>query len=1605
MIRIALLFIVSLLWCTPAQSGPALEEHVGQLTQKTHRLAGSESNRAAAAYLQQQLRGAGVQNVLDLDFDVVPLVEPHAVASLTWGDDASAELHHVRPNVVVPVSVAEPIRGPLIYVGRGDLAAYTGRAINGAVVAMEYDSHENWERAFARGAAAVVFLGSGEETAGPAKHAPVPMNLPRFYVEPDQAPSLRQDRPDVVLTSESPAPLQAVSHGKNIIAFLPGTDPGGEALVVTAPFDTFGVVPTRSPGTRRAANAAGLLRLAEVLKANPPRRDVWLLFQDAGTQRHRGARAFYDAVTMSENDHAQIVTQHDNESQRIAEAIGALDQSPDISRWLMLRLQTTADAARADLDRQRQLLRRQAQGAAASGTIETLSDTVASWDRVRRWLNQSDRWDEAPAEDDAVVTALRTRVRDALAARAQELAVLRSRDAQRSALRDTITRGEDSPPRVVLHLDLDLSDVGPTWSAVTGDWSDRLYHMRSPQSGADAPGYHVRVLWALRQIAERAEAGRFTRLDRGPLEGPSLGASFVPGRYVNAGSVAGGHGLYHVALMTGHDARVRDGQPSDTPSEFNFSNFETQLDEAVALIGDAADDPALSLRSTIATTVVAQRTGWDGQRPTGALVTRRVTGGLSENRAAGGVTVALWPGDKEDADAAWRALSRDAPADYLPFDLTRSNQHGRFEILGLRYDIASQVAALAFELDDAGRLAAVPTQSTLVHDIFSAIRVDLFAGQSYGLTWWGGGQNRYSPTAILRASSDAGYRPNLSLVGRGGRQRFWILADRAVEPGVKIFEAEGPVALGMDEENQTARGVAISRFAVPGAWAPQTAVDMWRLNEGRLAALRRRGVTSPDLEVLHAQAGRAIENDAASAALALSSVALSQAVYPRLRSTMDDLVYAIVVLLLLTIPFAFAMERLVFGAAGVYRRIAGFVAMFFATFGVLYATHPGFAVASTPVMIFLAFAIVLLSCMVIWVLLRRFQTELAAMQGRPAGQDGGGIRGVGAAISMGMSTMRRRPTRTILTATTVVMLTFTVLCFASVSREIGVRSVSLGPATEAMPSRAVLVRPLNAGPMSPATLEVLTGAAGNTADAPNQPVWKETWSRVPSRRDDRPITVARLDDGRTARLGGVLGVSPDLLDTWPRWENAFAVEPQAAKRGLAQGHVFLPADTVAALQLAAGDVVLIDGRRQIVGGTTHGAALANLRQVDGESWLPVDVAAEAALRSNQTQSSNSDARNAAGNVLRLSAAQVAVTSNAVVQQLGGDLRSVTRWVQDEAEPRDVADAAVAVAGSPVWVTGASGAERLTLGSVTRVSGVWRLVAPVLLGGLIIFGTLLGSISDRQKEIYTFSALGLAPRHVGMLFFAEAAVYAVVGGLGGQLLAQVVALGASWFAAWGWIQPMSINFASTQALFAIGVVMATVMISAIYPAIRASKSANPGLARAWVMPSPEPAPRDHELNMTFPFTVSAYDLTGVVAFLAEHFRQHADAGLGSFAAADVRVHRDPQSRLRLSAEVALAPFDLGVTQRMSLTGVPSDIPGVDEVAVHLERLSGTRGDWVRANRAFIKKLRRQFLVWRTLPADAVEAYRLVTLESLGETQDDSSSTPAQSPVGNEGTAYA
>ena len=115
-----------------------------------------------------------------------------------------------------------------------------------------------------------------------------------------------------------------------------------------------------------------------------------------------------------------------------------------------------------------------------------------------------------------------------------------------------------------------------------------------------------------------------------------------------------------------------------------------------------------------------------------------------------------------------------------------------------------------------------------------------------------------------------------------------------------------------------------------------------------------------------------------------------------------------------------------------------------------------------------------------------------------------------------------------------------------------------------------------------------------------------------------------------------------------------------------------------------------------------------------------------------------------------------------------------------------------------------------------------------------------------------------------------------------------------------------NYSSTNAIVTILIVMGTVLVSTIYPAMKASRSANPGIQRTWQIPSP----KGNLYDLVFPFTVSSYDITGVVSFLKEHFENYTDTSLGVFATTSCGIFRQSTNdMLGFEATVAMAPSTL------------------------------------------------------------------------------------------------
>lgn len=1581
-------FVLAAGLAAPASAGTeAFRRDVAELTAAPHRLAGTPEGRAAADYLAGRLRAIGVDEVLVQEFPVAQLAVRRCAA--VTADGRTLALVPMRPDgVIPPVTPAAGITGELLNLGRGTMEDFSRADPQGRIVVLDYNCEERWLEAFRLGARAVIFVRRGVSESRHFHYARVNANLPRFYYE--GAP---EDLPDgLAVTLHSEITWQP-EVGRNVLGLLRGTAPvfdlkKEELLVVAAPFDTYGEAPQRTPGAQPAANCAALLRLAEHLQRFRPKRHVLVAFLDGQARNHAGAAALYQALQTHDRKNtieSRLESQAEEtrflaDMERLAAGADPLaERTTDVGRELVNRIRDrSADQAyevRAQLmdlrearaqeprdsPRQEELLRRQA-------GLEPEKDR---WNELRRQLRKGRL---APGLQPLFQDVLRG-VREDIAGRQTELkrerAMLESSAHVKRSLGDCW---------IALHATLMLGNGTARWGVVIGGDSE----IRSEQ---DQPGLYGRVQRSF-LLAQRslARSGRTLPL----FETASVDGSLRQTRLlwaapmlVHSGEIAGRYGIYNLVLGTMMESQPREGTPDDTPDRLDLDAIEQSLDEialVLAAVGNqdarlgeveaVADQKGLSLRRAIPVDVDYLAPVFQRGRATGALVMGRQRGSSIPNKPVPGAIVQVSIVDPWNK-CFWRHNKAYA---FDPFHVVRTDQNGAYAVPALPQSRPERVEppgfAAAFDARGEVTMTSDLASRKTVRQRLNALRCRpalLVLPPGY----WPSAPDFLTAQAnalISNPTSERSYAETCDGVA--------CCYSEEKLAGIKAFGLNSIVALANDRPTATGRadpygvGCPVDSDWLARTNAAQAAGDLWRLNESRLALLRAKDILNSSLEEMHGrmrdlldearQRAAPIEREA----LAAAAFLCGKPVYEMVRAGMGDLIKAVLVLLALCIPFAFALERLLIGATMIYRQVAWFAGFFIATFILLYLSHPAFAIAQTPVIIFLGFAVVVLSGLVIFIIMQKFQVELKAMQGMTStvhAADISRFSTVMAAMSMGISTMRRRPLRTALTAITIVLLTFTILGFASFDTQKGIIRIFAAPSPA---YTGVLLHNPNWGSFNGEFVDIVRGRWARDAQ-----VCVRYWI-CPEFPDDPDFVVAHADGSLPVTLKGILGIPPEELGERRDLLDLLRLEDPGQLRDM----VLMTEAVAALLEVRPGDRVLLRGRPLTVGPLLDAATLSAARDMEGSSILPVDFATMKAAQAG-TAPLPENLLDEQAKWTSLPVDSIVITSGENARLLGGKPHLVSVYTEDSQAASGIAeDLARMLDKYPVSATRQDGVYRHLQGTVVAASGFGDLFFPILLGGLVIFGTMLGSVTDREKEIYTFSALGLAPPHVASLFFSEALVYSVLGGLGGYLIAQGSLKVLSVLAGFGWVQVPEMNYSSTNAIVTILIVMATVLVSAIYPAVKASRSANPGLMRLWRLPPPD----GDTIRIVFPFTVSAYDLTGVVSFLQEHFDQFSDVGLGCFMARRSRLEIYPDGTLGLSALLALAPFDLGVTQDFELRSGPSEIKGIDEVHIRLVRKSGEPRDWTRLNKVLLDDLRTQFLLWRSLPAETMEVYRQRTL---------------------------
>ena len=768
----------------------------------------------------------------------------------------------------------------------------------------------------------------------------------------------------------------------------------------------------------------------------------------------------------------------------------------------------------------------------------------------------------------------------------------------------------------------------------------------------------------------------------------------------------------------------------------------------------------------------------------------------------------------------------------------------------------------------------------------------------------------------------------------------------------------------------------------------QAAWDMWRLDEARLQTMRDHAIENQYLQRLHQRTAQVLEAAQEAArqkewsryvAHLRVGLGLENEVYPQAMATLNDVIKGMVFFLALLIPAAFLGERLLLGAAQITRQLAGFGALLAVVWLAVSQVHPAFAIAH-PLVILLAFAIMAMAGFVLVLISSRFNSFMKERGDRIHHIEMRRFSVAHAAFMLGISNMRRRKLRTGLTLTTLVLLTFTVLSFASY--ESRARFIAL-PLEHEGGYEGVLVRNRAWNPLGQPMLDYIRSHFSALG-----PISPRNWFIL---QEDKKTYLEAAAGHQLVRTYGLLGLSPQ--------ETSITGVDQALMAGrfftaATEASCLLPLPMAQALGLDARDLgraqVQVMGKELTLVGLFDPAAFNRIRDLDDGPLTPVDFelsrSAGSTFQLNQSTAATATASQYRPYV-HILPDNVLIAPYEIVRQLGGRLRSVA--VAFDREHLDagaaqglVEDFLLRVAASlfvglrpdaaapiDVWAYSSMGA--------TAIQGLGVLIVPMLIAAFIVLNTMLGTVYERLKDIGIYAAVGLAPSHIALLFVAEACAYAVLGITLGYLGGQGTGLVLNHLDMLG---GLNLNYSSLAAVFSALIVMGVVLLSTVYPARVAARTAVPDLARRW---QPEP-PVGAEWEFRFPFLVSAAEAKGLCGFLLDYLGSYGEASIGSFYTEGTLLQSfaTPQgTAYALEARVWLAPLDLGVSQHAVLCVRPEDQAGIYGLVFYLRCLSGDNDSWRRANRSFLQAIRKELLIWNTLKTAERSAFQQRAEEAI------------------------
>jgi len=549
----------------------------------------------------------------------------------------------------------------------------------------------------------------------------------------------------------------------------------------------------------------------------------------------------------------------------------------------------------------------------------------------------------------------------------------------------------------------------------------------------------------------------------------------------------------------------------------------------------------------------------------------------------------------------------------------------------------------------------------------------------------------------------------------------------------------------------------------------------------------------------------------------------------------------IIVLFFLTMVASFGLASLLIEDDNT--RFLGSIVIYAIVQSIVYRVYPGFS--SINILDVLTAIYTIFISIVLFIIIPRMVEGIRTKGGIPL------ISAIHIALSIGVRNLRRRKTRTLLVLITIISMIIAVTNLSSVSYEYNTREVIQGKTIPPnVKSLVVIYKPDNKFFEFNEVIQILSN-----------PKIVEVSYKI----DSVPIKQGYVNS--PFRISAFIGIDnnfPTLVSL-----EKYVYPKNVIEYILKKDYAILISERVAKqYNMHVGEKIFLNNIELTIVGYFDPYGIRELRDKNSLGWLPL-------------------AYTRIGNINYSSSDEFIITNSFTALSLGGKIRRIYIYTQGPDDAINLGKRLNLLYSYIVYVEPSGKNARVISYRTSIEFKGWEVIFPLVLAILNVATIMVAAVYERKREVFILASLGLNPNHILLLFFAEALILGLVGGMIGYIIGLFM---FSIFNVFNIQIPVDIKTSIFDMSIIVFLSVSTSMFASLIPAMKASHLAVPSLRRKWKL---EAEKREGNLwELKVPTRIPSKNIENFVTYLVD--RLNEESGVTVFSIENLKIEKTETS---------------------------------------------------------------------------------------------------------------